>query len=222
MLKYVLALLLITFSGCSNFNFQTDGPKFLLPLNLAAGYFGTVAVHEGGHAAAGVALGGDQLEVDMLPAKDDDGNFHLALTTIRVPDSWSKTDESLFLSMGPTASFLAHVSSRELLKSGYVPNELQSTLAWFSLCNSVSYYFHVASGLARIESSDMGKQDAWISGVMLVGAMTYDLYDILSDNGNYLNVLIGEGFYEPNDKRYRLLSQVFPDGGGFLGLEIGF
>lgn len=221
-MRWILFLFCFFLSGCQNFDWATDGAKVLLPVNMVAGYFGTVAIHEVGHAATANSLGADHIQIDWLPAKDEGGDFHFALTTVRTPSDWSDTDESLFLTMGPTATFAAHVSLRELLKTGVVPRELQPSLAWLALCNGISYYFHVGAGLLRIDSSDLGKEDAWVSGVMLVGALTYDLYDLFSDNGNYLNVLLGEGFYEESqDRRYSLVSRPEP-GGGFLGLRVRF
>jgi len=199
-----------------------DVSKVLVPVNIGAAYFGTIGLHELGHAGTALTLGSDRVSVDMLPIRDSEGQFHLGLTTAE-STGWSKSDETLFLTMGPTASFIGHMGCRELLKSGAVFRPLQPTVAWLSFGNQMAFYFHVGAGLARIESTDLGKEEMWISGVMLLGGITYDIYDLAKDQGKNFKVMFGEEFYKDEDEddefHIRPVSAPLP-GGGYLGFRV--
>jgi hypothetical protein len=214
--KYLVLCIVLILVGCRT---ATAGKaaKWLLPANIGAAYFGTVAIHEGGHAATAAALGADTIKVDILPTRDRDGHLHLGLTRAYHDGSWSEGDLTLFRSMGPTASFLAHVSCREALKAGQVPLGLQSTLSWLSLFNQLSFYGHVFAGFARVGTTDLGQEDLWVSGVMLGAALTYDLYDIFDDGiESRVKVLFGEGFYG-DDGGPTVKPIISP---GFLGFSL--
>lgn len=220
--SWLICFALIFTSGCSVLNDRAtaeETAKYLIPVNAAVAYFGTVGVHEAGHALTAKALGADSVKVSLLPVREE-GNFHFAYTTA-YHKGWSKTEESLFNTMGLTASFLTHVGTRELLKTGYVPKMLQPTFAWLSLFNRGSFYFHALAGLARSKSTDLGKEDPWVSAVMLLGIVSYDVYDFLIDEGPTYKVLIGADFYEPKEDRLRFVSSLLP-GGGFVGFEIKY
>lgn len=218
-MKKILIALVILFTGCQSISLG-DITKILVPANATASYFGAVGLHELGHAGTALALGSDQVDVDMLPTRDDGGQFHLGLTTAE-STGWSKTDETLFLTMGPTANFVGHVGFRELLKSGVVPRPLQPTMAWLSLGNQIAFYFHAGAGLARIESTDLGREEMWISAVMMLGGITYDIYDMARDGGKNFKVMFGEEFYEDEDKgpQLRPISAPLP-GGGYFGIRV--
>lgn len=230
-MRYILVLLLLLQTGCASFfkkdNWEQDATKWALPASVAAAYFGSVGWHEGGHALTGIALGADQTDVSVLPTKDDEGNQHLGLTTIRFREgSFSDTDITLYRTMGPTANFVGHVGTRELLKSGYLPKVIQPTVAWFSLFNQISYYYHTISGIARKGSTDLGKEERWIAISMFAGGILYDIYDMFfSDNPEQaLGVLFGEKFYEPNKEltpAFRLVSAPTRDG-AILGVVINW
>lgn len=218
-LKKILLVLVILFTGCQSITLG-DITKILVPVNAGASYFGAVGLHELGHAGTALALGSDEVDVDMLPTRDSDGQFHLGLTTAE-STGWSETDETLFLTMGPTANFVGHVGFRELLKSGIVPRPLQPTMAWLSLGNQIAFYFHAGAGLARVDSTDLGREEAWISAVMLLGGITYDIYDMARDGGKNFKVMFGEEFYEDEDKgpQLRPISAPLP-GGGYFGIRL--
>ena len=219
-MRKALIFLIILLTGCQSISLG-DITKILAPINAGASYFGAVGLHELGHAGTALSLGSDSVDVDMLPTRDREGNFHLGLTTAESA-GWSKTDETLFLTMGPTANFVGHVGFRELLKSGVVPRPLQPTMAWLSFGNQLAFYFHAGAGLARIESTDLGKEEAWISAVMLLGGITYDIYDMASDGGRNFKVMFGEGFYGDKEKKgleLRPVSAPLP-GGGYFGLRV--
>jgi hypothetical protein len=219
-MRKFLPLLLIFFIGCQSASLG-DVSKMLVPINAGAAYFGAVGLHELGHAGSALAMGSNHVNVSVLPARDQDGNFHLGLTTAE-STGWSQLNETIYLTMGPTASFVGHVGFRELLKSGVVPQPLQPTMAWLSLGNQAAFYFHVGAGLARIKSTDLGKEEAWISAVMLLGGFAYDIYDLARDGGKNFKVMFGEEFYdnkETTGPQIRPISAPLP-GGGFLGIQV--
>jgi hypothetical protein len=215
---WLLVLTTVTATGCS----APDFAKASLPLNAGAAYFGTVGIHEGGHVLAAEVLAADSIRVDFLPTRDREGTFHLGLTTARHDRDWSDRELSWFRASGPTASLLAHIATRELLKSGVVSPYLQPALAWLSFANQISYFGHVGAGILQIESSDLGQEDRWISFAMLVGGVSYELYDIFSEEDNGLRkykVLIGEDFYTTEKRRNPIRLVTGP---GFLGLRWDF
>lgn len=229
--KFIISLLLVCFTGCASFKagWEKDASKWLLPVNVAAAYFGSVALHEGGHAITGELLGADDVRVDVLPTRDNEGVYHLGLTTIKSEgDKFSDADITLFRAMGPTAALAGHVLTRELLKTNALPKIVQPTFAWFELFNHIGFYYHVFNGIGGNKYTDLGQEDVWISWAMLGGVLIYDLYDIFFDDLGVLEgierrfaVLFGEKFYEskPSSRRIKLLAAP-TKGGGFLG--IGF
>ena len=217
-MRKILLCLVFWLTGCQSISLE-DFSKVLVPVNAGASYFGAVGLHELGHAGTALALGSDRIDVDVLPARDSEGNFHLGLTTAE-STGWSKTDETLFLTMGTTANFVGHASFRELLKSGVVPRPLQPTMAWLSLGNQIAFYFQTGAGLARIESTDLGREEMWISAVMMLGGITYDIYDMARDGGKNFKVMFGEEFYENEEgPRIRPISAPLP-GGGYFGFRV--
>jgi len=71
-------------SGCATSRqWDSTASKWLLPVNIAAAYFGSVALHEGGHAITAEAFGATDVDVYVLPRKDRNGNQHLGLTTYK-------------------------------------------------------------------------------------------------------------------------------------------
>ena len=222
----LVTLLLLLSSGCSTTRaWDSTASKWLIPVNVTAAYFGSVALHEAGHAFPAMALGADDVNVYVLPKTDREGNRHLGLTTYKAPyGKLSDTDHTIISAMGPTAQYVGHLGTRALLRSRRMPRLIQPTLAWFGLFNQIGYYFHAANGLFRNKATDLGKHDAWISAVMLAGAATIDIIDMLSDDKpeNKLLVLFGEYFYEPRPKehaRLRLISAP-QRGGAFLGVRL--
>ncbi|MBI4016362.1 MAG: hypothetical protein HY363_01575 [Candidatus Aenigmarchaeota archaeon] len=175
----------------------------LIPVNAAAGYFGAVATHEGGHALTAAALGSEHVDVDVLPSRMN-GNFYYGRTSADT-SQYSETDRSLFNTSGPAINLVAQVISREALKTGSVPAVLQPTLQWYALANKVAFYSNVIRGLERNDAADLGKEDLWVSLVFLTAGLSYDIYDLLSDSpSRYFGVLFGVRFYEPQEERMHL------------------
>lgn len=222
--KAVLLIIGLFIAGCATTREQDATiAKWMLPINVGAAYFGSVGLHEGGHALTAMGLGADEVDVYVLPTKDREGNQHLGLTTYtsRI-GKFSDRDFTLVNTMGPTAQFLGHVGARELLKTERVPRLLQPTIGWFGLFNQIGFYFHVINGLARNDKTDLGKEDIWVSAAMLCGGLTYDIYDLLSDDKveNRVLVLFGEHFYEPKDKGPKISFMMQPRrGGGFFAIR---
>lgn len=223
----VLLLLCLLGSGCATTRAQdAEIAKWMIPVNVVGAYFGSVGLHEGGHAITASALGASDVNVYMLPRTDRDGHRHLALTTYRSRvGELSPLDFTLINTMGPAAQFVGHVGMRELLKTRRVPRLLQPTLAWFGLFNQIGFYAHTIYGIARLEGTDLSKEDVWISLVMLGGGLAYDIYDFVTEDKpeNRFKVLFGEYFYEPEPEPAKLRVISSPArGGGFFGLELRF
>jgi hypothetical protein len=218
----LLLILVILLAGCSSVK-PEESSKWLLPVNAAVGYFGALGIHESGHAVTAYGIGGDDIEIEMFPSRTEDGDIYLGRTTADLNDP-SEIELTLFHTMGPTATFVSHVGFRQLLRTGQVPKHLQPTIAWLSLTSQISYYYHVSLGLARANHADLGKEDVWISIVMLAGGLLYDFWDFFTDkkdvwfSDRYFGVLFGEKFYEPGEERFTLLTAPL-DGGGFLGFR---
>lgn len=222
----LLLFVAMALNGCTTTRqWDSTAAKWLLPVNITAAYFGSVALHEGGHAISALALGASDVNVYVLPKEDRDGNPHLGLTTYY--GKFSDRDHTIIRTMGPTAQFLGHVGSRELLKSTYLPRIVQPTVAWFGLFNQIGYYYHVVNGLFGNRKTDLGNEERWISVVMFGGGLLYEIYDFfLADKPEKkFMVLFGEDFYEPKPKKkeysFRILSAP-QRGGGFLGIEVRF
>jgi len=223
---FFLIILSITNAGCSTLEKLSveDTSKYLIPVNIAAGYFGSVGLHEAGHAITGYGIGADSVKVSVLPEQDDKEKWHLGLTSIKKERGISELENTLFLTMGPTASFLGHASSRIALRSGELPYILQPTVAWFDLFNQISFYYHTISGLSK-GHTDLGKTDRWISGVMLGGVLLFDVVDFVleGDPLKRFKVLFGEDFYENKTEKLKpscdFLVTPYEDG-GFAGFKI--
>jgi hypothetical protein len=222
---YILIItLLLSLTGCSTTREQDSTfAKYMIPVNVVGAYFGSVALHEAGHALPAEGFGGEVTEFTILPTESDDGNKHLGLTSFR--GDYSDTELTAIFALGPTAQFVGHVSMRELLKTGYIPRKMQPTLAWFGLFNQIGYYYHTLNGMFGNRKTDLGKVDRWISYVMFGGGVLYEIFDALTDEGAPLKrfqVLFGEDFYEPKEEsRFRVISAP-TRGGGFLGLGFDF
>lgn len=211
----------VGFTACTNQQEWTekDTAKLLVPVGVVGGYFGSVAVHEGGHALTAKVIGGDSIKVTILPTKDDGGHFHLGLTEFRYKQVPSSLEDCFFNISGTLANLATHIATRELLKTGEVPIPAQPIVSWFSLMNQGAIYGQLIFGFARLKSSDFGKEPIWVSCAVLGGTLLYDIVDIIFDNPDrYFGSLFGTKFYTSNDRpRVRPVCHS-ERGGGFLGL----
>lgn len=220
-IAFIIIFVLVT-PGCQGLSRKTEKfiSKLLIPVNIVVGYFGSIATHEGGHAGAAWGIGGHDVNVIVIPMRDDEGRRHFGFTTTVFDEEPSDLELTLFHTMGPTAMWVGHVGSRALLRAGKVPHLLQPTLAWYSVCNQIGFYGGTLFGLARLDQTDLGKEDVWISAVMLLGGLTIDLVDFLSDEPKrYFGVLVGESFYERGEDGSLKFMAIPQSGGGFLGLR---
>jgi len=217
----VILACLFTLGGCrSAQGWESTAAKWLIPVNATAAYFGSVALHEGGHAISAELLGAESTKIDYLPTRDDEGNMHLALTTYY--GDFNRKEISIVNTMGPTAQFVGYVGARELLKTNALPRIIQPTIGFFAVFNQIGYYYHCLNGLVRRKETDLGKEEAWVSGVMLGGGLLYELYDFfLADKPlKKYQVLFGEAWYEDEPEehaRLRLIAEP-RHGGAFLGI----
>ena len=215
--------LILSITGCNLLTKQNEKniSKWMIPTNLAIGYFGAVGFHEVGHALTAEAIGAEGTRISVLPSKDDNGNRRFGSTKTQL-DNPTDLESTLFNVAGPTAMFIGHMGTRVLLRSGYVPRLMQPIMAWFGLFNQLGYYGQTIYGLARVKHADLGKEKTWISAVMLLGGLTIDLIDFFNDEPDkYFGVLFGGSFYE-KEKETDLelgLMMVPQKGGGFLGLR---
>src|SRR3989338_11390855 len=181
-------------------------PLWALPANIAAGYFGGVATHEGGHALVGVTQGIKIMDFNILPGYSKlDGSekpfLYLGFTTFS--GDLSNNERLIFDSAGVAASFLAGIGTRELLKTGCVPQELQPTLAWYALSNKALNYFQSVGGvIKRSEDNDLGRHNPSLACAFLGLQLAYDIYDIGFSDDKFFEVLIGDDFYRNKDKKF--------------------
>ena len=223
--RFIATLLCFFVAGCSSTGrWESTAAKWLIPVNATAAYFGSVALHEGGHAISAELLGADSVKIDYLPARDQEGQLHLALTTYS--GEFSDSEHTIIGTMGPTAQFVGYVGSRELLKTCTLPRIIQPTFGFFAIFNQIGFYYHTINGLARNDRADLGKERAWISGVMLGGGLLYELYDFFLDDDplKKYQVLFGEAWYDgekPKKHRFRFIAEP-RRGGGFLGIGGSF
>lgn len=220
-MKKLLLILMLVISGCSTTR-KTDAlvSKFLLPVNVVAAYFSSVAIHEAGHACGGCLTGAYKSDIDVVPVKKQ-GKWHLGYTTNYYrPGTLSRSDEYITNSFGPAAQYLGHLGCRALLETDRVPRLLQPFIGWLDLFNVIGYYSHVFQGLIRIdEQSDLVKLDPWVSWVMLGGGLAIDILDIIfidDDFSKRFKVLFGEDFYEAKeDRQISLITTP-----GFFGIRL--
>lgn len=222
-MRFLVLTFVLIFSGCSSIEYpESDISKWLVPINAAVGYFGAVGLHEGGHALTASVFGARDVAVTVLPGQDDDNKQYLGRTTARF-DNPSDLELTLFNVSGPTFMFMGHLWTRALLRTGQVPKLAQPTVAWFNIMNQIGYYGNIIAGLARIEHKDLGKEEVWISGVMLVGSLTIDLIDFFSDDPKrYFGVLIGENFYDENSGKNFSIIVAPMRGGGSLSIQFNW
>jgi hypothetical protein len=60
-------------------------------------------------------------------------------------------------------------------------------------------YYHSIAGIARVDGTDLGKNDIWVPITFLLANIVYDIGSfILSDDTveRYFGVLFGEEYYE--------------------------
>ena len=211
---------LISLSGCksSDSSLERDVGLYAMPANVALGYFGSVGIHEGSHALAAEAIGADSIKVNVLP-RYSAGNLTFGDTQFKYAEI-SDIEESLFNIAGPASMFVSQVTLRELLRNEIVPIALQPTLQWLAVCNKVSFYVHAIRGIARDKNSDLGKEDLWVSLSFLLGGMSYDVYDLLTDSpSRYVGVLAGQEFYGEEERKIR--PGFYSDGkSSYFGLSI--
>lgn len=221
---FILLLLLIT--GCSSPNkrWESNASKWLIPVNASLAYFGNVALHEAGHALTAKGFGTDVIRIELTPSIHQNQIYFG--TTVFNSAPLSDTELTVVNTMGPTATFYGHMLTRETLKTNIVPPAVQPTLAWFGFFGRISYYYQILKGFVRNEYADLGKEEAWISGVMLGGALIYEIYDLFFSDvrpGHQFLTLIGEHFYEePRQERYVDFIMGPQEGGGFFGISFNW
>lgn len=189
-MSFRFLILLLLMNGCSS--------KYAIPVNIAASWFGNIAIHEGAHALAASGLGASSIEVSVLPEKDSYGHVHLGLTTATYDREISRFDETIFLTVGPTSTLLAHIGFGELNRSGLVPRPLQPLIGWLDFGAGISTYAHSLMGISRMSGADLGEQNILIPILLFGIQLTYDIYRIgMSEGGfeKYFNVLFGEDYY---------------------------
>lgn len=180
--------------GCSSADKKTEYPQWMIPVNIAAGYFGAIATHEAGHALAAKLGGAKKIKVDILPGRYDGGD-HLGYTKYG-GTILSDTEKTRFNVAGPLAMYGVGITTRETLKTGHVPDVVQPTLQWYALFNKLLTYLEIDGGLMRKKQADLGKENLGIAVGFLAAQLAYDIYDIGSDN-KFWDVFNGSTFYKP-------------------------
>lgn len=194
-IKTGLAALAVSTVGCSSADKKVDYPVWMLPVNMAAGYFGAIATHEAGHAIAGKLAGGRKIDVDVLPVRREGGD-HLGYTKVN-KGHFNHRENTIFNISGPLANYGAEILSREVLKTGRVPEVVQPTVQWYAVGNKLLGYWEISGGLMRKKDRDLGKENIGISVGFLAAKLAYDIHEILSDDGIFFDALEGKRFYKP-------------------------
>jgi len=190
--------------------------KALLPVSLAAAYFGTFGTHEGGHALSAELYGARSIDVSVLPGHQDDGSIHLGYTSAIFSKPLNSTADTLLDIAGPGAAFAGEITGRELLKTGYIPLVLQSSLQWYSLICKTQFYGEIMLGLCRVKTADFGKTPVWIPLTMGLAGIIYDVWDLgFCDNPDrYFRCLIGEAFYYTKSEQKSWFAYLSPSKNG--------
>jgi len=204
--KYIILFLFLLLIGCKavppnktteHLQKEKTYLKPTLPISLGLSYFGGIALHEAGHATAGLLIGSNKIKLSILPGRDDEGNTHLGYTTAYFRRSPSKAEDVLFDALGPTFAFAGQILAREVLKTGYVPIILQPSLQIFSFVTKMQFYSEVGLGLLRKKTADFGKHPTYLPIAFGLAGLSYDIWDIVycDDFFKYMRVLVGEDFY---------------------------
>ena len=194
----------VAVNGCASSQrherWEADAAKYAIPLNMAASYFGGLGTHEGGHALTAALLGGNSIEVSVLPSRHD-GSFLFGYTSFERTKPLREWEESVLNISGPGINLVAGIAAREILKSGEVPALIQPTLQWYAIGNKGAFYWNCIKGIAGVKTADLGKEELWVPITMLFAGLTYDVFDIFVDDSpsRYLEVLFGESFYGTDD-----------------------
>ncbi|GEM_PF-5628390 len=193
-------------------------PVYALPVNLAVGYFGGIATHEAGHVLVGTIQGIKITDFDILPGHGSlngtQENLYLGRTIIR--GHLSTTELRIFDIAGPASTFIAGIGSRELLKTGYVPKELQPSLAWYAVGNKAMTYYQAFAGLKGSNSNDFGRHDQTLPLVGLGLQFAYDIYDLGFSDKKFFDVLIGADFYTKDNEGVNISFESAPDEAGIF------
>lgn len=196
-------------------SYEPTAAKILLPINIAAAYFGSIGAQEGGHCLAAMAMGADRFQVTVLPNLSA---LELGQTTVEMHRNMSSLESTFFNISGTMSGMASDVFTRELLKSGEVPKIMQPTLQWFSLFAKSGAYGELLYGIAKVQ--DYRDVDRWITFSLIGGYLTYNIYDLfISDRiDRYFKVLVGEDFYAKSNKAGIFELVAAPQSGGaFLG-----
>src|SRR5579859_5139126 len=167
LLRLFCLLFILTMAGCTAVSAKKPEPdaieptasKILLPVNIAAGYFGSIASQEAGHSLAAIVMGADKISVSVLP--DSNSFDHLGSTTITMHRQTSTLEDTFFNISGTLSGISTDVFFRELLKSGEVPYVMQPTLQWCSVFCKAGAYAELMFGLCKAQ--DFQHVDRWIS-----------------------------------------------------------
>lgn len=196
-------------AGCASSqkqaHFEADVAKYSLAANMAAGYFGALGTHEGGHALTAALVGANSIDVSVLPQKHN-GLSTLGYTSYERATPLRGWEESAFNVSGPGVNLAAGIAARELLKTGEAPAMIQPTLQWYALGNKILFYWEAVNGIAGTRGSDLSKERPWVPATMLGFEALCDVVDILITDSpsKYLGVLSGSSFYEPEEKRFSI------------------
>ncbi len=209
--------------GCSGTDKKINYPLTALPLNITTGYFGAMATHESTHALTAKIAGARSVDVDIIPGKKfnyETGSKKFFFGYTKYKGDLTKNEELFFDLSGPLAMFTADKTIRELLKKGYVHQELQPTFQWYALFNKFFVYQESIMGIARRKSSDLGKHQIGVAEVLLGTQFAYDIYDFgFSDGTKFFDVLLGNDFYKPKKDDFSFRLEKIEDGFGLFVIK---
>lgn len=120
---------------------------------LLPAHFWQTTIHEGAHAIATKALGGDVVEFSILPSNDN-GHFYMGYTKSRWPHPPTDKERALVLISPKIADILLFSASEIIFRTGIIDNSSQSAAALFVFGELAPW---VDFTVGTINSSDMAK-----------------------------------------------------------------
>lgn len=118
---------------------------------LLPAHFLETAIHEGSHAIAAKASGGNVTEFNILPSNDD-GHFYMGYTKISWPHPPTNKERALVLVSPKIANIFLFSASEIIFRTGIIDNSSQSAVVLF-IFGELAPWVDFTAGI--IHSTDM-------------------------------------------------------------------
>ncbi len=191
----------------------------------------TTFMHEGGHYLAGFALGAENLEMNLIPEKKDNGILFASVKR----DGLDKNEEIVFNLAGVGTTRIGYEVLNHYLNNNKIPVEFErfgSVLALFLRADlprdlggsSIRHYSNSNGNYLDIygilnNNFDKKERDYVYGGILLLEGL--DLYLDRKEIKNHINKALGKSVSELEDKKVDLNFDFGKDSLA-LGLEYKF